>query len=218
MKSQNGGPTSLWSLAISSTSVCSSANAANHIIIIINIIIIKRFNVAYVTRLLLGPQKRARSSQKSETESDRKMTNVKSVGPGISAGTEKSWNAVWRRSDSAEVMSSGSSFQMLAPATGNDRLPNVVRRQNVQSNGWRKPIWACVDWGRQRRGWSTTTRSLKHFRRVVKTAGCQDIIIIIIIIIIVIRFIRGVFREALAPAPPPLWKWKNWPLLMSWTS
>ena len=27
-------------------------------------------------------------------------------------------------------MSSGSSFQMLGPATGNDRLPNVVRRQN----------------------------------------------------------------------------------------
>ena len=27
-------------------------------------------------------------------------------------------------------MSSGSSFQMLAPATGNDHLPNVVRRKN----------------------------------------------------------------------------------------
>jgi len=60
----------------------------------------------------------------------RKKANVKSVDPGMSAGTGVFKRCLKTGSDGAEVMSSGSSFQMLAPATGNDRLPNVVRRQN----------------------------------------------------------------------------------------
>ena len=68
-------------------------------------------------------------------------TNVKSVG---SSGYERRNRKVFKRclktgSDGAEVMSSGSSFQMLASATGsgNDRLPNVIYGdRTVQSNGW----------------------------------------------------------------------------------
>jgi len=99
----------------------------------------------------------------------RRKTNVKSVGL---SGYERRNRKVFKRclktgSDGAEVMSSDSSFQMLAPATGNDRLPNVVYGdRTVQSSGWWKPIWACVDWVRQRRGWSTTAGSLEYFRWV----------------------------------------------------
>jgi len=61
-----------------------------------------------------------------------RKTNVKSVGP---SGYERRNRKVFKRclktaSDDAEVMFSGSSFQRLAQATGNDRLPNVERRQN----------------------------------------------------------------------------------------
>jgi len=76
--------------------------------------------------LLLGPHKHAQC-QTLHTESE-KNTNVKSVDRGMSAGTGKC--CLKTGSGGAEVMSSGSLFQMLAPATGNDRLPNVVRRQN----------------------------------------------------------------------------------------
>jgi len=88
---------------------------------IIIIIVIEKFNVAYVTRLLLGPQKHAQC-ETSHTESEKK-TNVKSVGPD--SGCERRNRKVFKRclkagNDGTEVMSSGSSsFQMLAPATGN---------------------------------------------------------------------------------------------------
>jgi len=54
----------------------------------------------------------------------QKKTNVKSVGPRVWAPEQESVQTLYKTGiDGAEVMSSGSSFQMLAPATGNDRLP-----------------------------------------------------------------------------------------------